>query len=198
MSSGMRKSDSISSNSVPGGGKQSGVPPSVFPHSNCPPKFFFNDRQVGSSSEMVEADGTKRGTSHEGRSRKPPESPAVTRREEAPVLPETAHVVRPDAAGELPASLKTSSFNSAPAADTSHLDPKGRRETAQTHADQQATRTDFLRAHARDGYADAARRNTGETGAGAAHSQFMATSTTYRGRGGKMNTRVYDLVRGYV
>jgi hypothetical protein len=185
MSFGMRKSGSNSKNSVPDGGKQSGVSSSVFLHSNSPSKFFFNDRQVGSSSNLVDAGGNTHGTSHEGRRRQPSGSPAATRREEAPgSLNETAHVVRQDETGELPASLKTSGFNPTPAADTSHLDPNGRREKAQTRADQRAARTDTLRAHAREGYADATSRNTGDTGAGAAR------STTYGGRGGRANTRV--------
>ena len=202
MSFGMRKTGSNSKNSVPEGGKQFGVSSSVFLHSNSPSKFSFNDRQVGSSSKLVDAGGNTHDTSHEGRRRQPSGSPAATRREEAPgSLHETAHAVRQDETGELPASLKTSGFNPTPAADTSHLDPNGRSEKAQTRADQHAARTDTLRAHAREGYAVAASRNTGDTGAGAAR------STTYRGRGGRANTRVvhgkgedthyYNLVRGY-
>jgi hypothetical protein len=137
----MRKSGSNSISSVPGGGKQSGIPPSVFLHSNCPSKFFFNDRQVGSSSETVDTGGAKPDSSNEGHSLNPPRSSTVARGEETPAsLRESTNVVRHGTAGEVPAPLETGGIFRAPLLDSSNVGPEDSKEPAQTLADQRAAR----------------------------------------------------------
>ena len=198
----MQKAGSISTNSVPGGGKQSGIPPSVFLHSNCPSKFFFNDWQVGSSSKTVDTGGAKPDSSNEGRSLNPPRSSTVARGEETPAsLRKSTNVFRHGTAGEFPAPLETGGNFGAPPLDSTNVGPRDSKEPAHTLADQRAVQSQRFWANARHDVIYMAPPKAGQTEASAAK-----RSITNNRRGGSRPTTIthgkvggyFDLLRGYV